>query len=73
MRYKRMLFDAEGVPIGCAVCAGLWPALQLPVGLGAWRGYLLPCLSTSGSSRMWLAACVLLGPESPMKGFLFAL
>lgn len=38
MRYKRMLFDAEGVPVGRTVCAGLWPAFQLPVGTGCLEG-----------------------------------
>lgn len=73
MEYKRMLFDAEGVSLGCTVGAGLWPAFQLP--MGTWRGCLLPCLSTSGSRRcglsaltLWLTAYVL-----PGKGFLFAL
>lgn len=73
MGYKRMLFDAEGVSLGRAVGAGLWPAFQLP--MGAWRGCLLPCLPTPGSRRrglsalrLWLTVYVLSG-----KGFLFAL
>lgn len=36
MRYK--LFDAEGVPIGCTVHAGLLPAFQLPMEPGCLEG-----------------------------------
>lgn len=35
MRHKRMLFDAEGVPVGRAVRAGLCPIFHLPMETGA--------------------------------------
>ena len=38
MTYKRMLSDTGGVPVGCTVCAGLWPAFQLPKGTGCSEG-----------------------------------
>lgn len=28
----------EGVPVGCTVHAGLWPAFQLPMGTGCLEG-----------------------------------
>lgn len=34
MRYKRMLFDTERVPVACTVRAHLWPVFQLRMKTG---------------------------------------
>lgn len=51
MEYKRMLFDAEGVSLGCTVGAGLWPAFQLHD--GDLEGLLASLLIHLWEQEMW--------------------